>query len=200
MPLRCVRGSLHASELTMNVPQRQQTGFTLIELMVVVAIVAIMVAIATPSFVSLIQSNRVSAEVNSFAGDLQFARSEAIKQGIPVSVCASSDGKNCLGANTWQSGWIVFSDVDGSGTVTAGDTVLRVRPAWKGGDTFAAAPSIVAVTYSRDGFANLPVASPGASIMLALRTAPVNAAATRCVSVNRVGHQTVLQGGKGACA
>lgn len=193
-------GAPQASELTMNVPHRQQTGFTLIELMVVVALVAILVAIATPSFVSLIQSNRVSAEVNSFAGDLQFARSEAIKQGIPVSVCASSDGKNCLGSNTWQSGWIVFSDLDGSGTVTAGDTVLRVRPAWSGGDTFVAAPSIVAVTYSRDGFANLPVASPGASILLALRTAPVNAAATRCVSVNRVGHQTVLQGGKGGCA
>jgi type IV fimbrial biogenesis protein FimT len=184
----------------MNFSHRQQTGFTLIELMVVVALVAILTMLATPSFVSMIQSNRVSAEVNAFTGDLEFARSEAIKQGVPVSVCASSNGSSCLGANTWQSGWIVFSDLDGSGTVTAGDTLLRKRPAWSGGDTFSAAPSINAVTFSRDGFANLPVASPVASILLALRTEPVNAAATRCVSINRVGHQTVLQGGKGACA
>ena len=184
----------------MNLSHRHQIGFTLIEMMVVVALVAILVAIATPSFVGLMQSNRVSAEVNSFVGDLQFARSEAIKQGAPVSVCASSDGLNCLGANTWQSGWIVFLDLDGSGTVTTGDQVLRKRPAWVGGDTFAAAPSITAVTFSRDGFANLPVAATGASILLALRTEPVNANATRCVSINRVGHQTVVAGGTGACA
>jgi type IV fimbrial biogenesis protein FimT len=184
----------------MNTPRRHRTGFTLIELMVVVALVAILTMIATPSFVSLIQSNRVSAEVNAFAGDLQFARSEAIKQGVPVSVCASSDGKNCLGTNAWQSGWIVFADPDGSGSFTTGDTLLRKSPPWQGGDTFAAAPSISVVTYSRDGFASLPVASPSSSILLALRTAPVNANATRCVSINRVGHQVVLQGGKGGCA
>ncbi|SCX73954.1 GspH/FimT family pseudopilin [Variovorax sp. EL159] len=184
----------------MTLSHRRQTAFSLVELMVVVALVAILVAVATPSLVGLIQSNRVTAEVNSFVGDLQYARSEAIKQGVPVSVCASSDGLTCLGTNTWQSGWIVFVDLDGSGTVNAGDTVLRKRPAWVGGDTFAAAPSISAVTYSRDGFANLPVAATGASIVLALHTAPVNASATRCVSINRVGHQTVVPGGTGACA
>ncbi|MGJ7493747.1 GspH/FimT family pseudopilin [Variovorax sp. RT4R15] len=184
----------------MNLSDRQQTGFTLIELMVVVAIVAILTMIASPSFVGLIQTNRVSAELNSFVGDLQFARSEAIKQGVPVSVCASSNGTSCLASNTWQSGWMVFTDLNASGTVTAGDTVLRKRPSWTGGDTFSAAPSITAVTYSRDGFANLPVASTGASILLALRTAPVNAPATRCVSINRVGHQAVMQGGTGGCA
>ena len=183
----------------MNMP-RHQTGFTLIELMVVVALVAILTMIAVPSFVSLIQSNRVSTEVNSFAGDLQYARSEAIRQGVPVSVCASSDSKSCLGTNSWQSGWIVFADPDGSGTFTAGDTLLRTRPAWSSTDTFAGTPSINVVTYSRDGFANLPVASPTSWIMLALRTAPVNANATRCVSSNRVGHQVVLQGGQGGCA
>ena len=85
--------------------------------MVVVALVAILTALATPSFVGLIQRNRVSAEINSFAGDLQFARSEAIKQGLPVSICASSNGVSCLGANTWHSGWIVFADLNGSGAV-----------------------------------------------------------------------------------
>ena len=167
--------------------------------MVVVALVAILAAVAAPSFVGLIQSNRVTSEVNSFAGDLQLARSEAIKQGLPVSVCASSNGTSCLGANTWQSGWIVFSDPNGDGVLGGGETVLRKRPAWHGGDTFAATPSITAITFSRDGFANLPVGT-GTAILLTLQTAPVNASATRCVSLNRVGHHTVLRGGTGGCS
>ena len=184
-------------------PSRSLTrarGFTVIELLIVVALVGVLTALAVPSFVGMIQRNRVSAEVNSFAGDLQFARSEAIKQGLPVSVCASSNGKTCLGANTWHSGWIVFVDLNGSGTVdNTNDTVSRIRPAWSGGDTFVAAPSMTSVTYSRDGFANLPVGT-GTAVLMTLHTAPVNANATRCVSINRVGHHSVLTGGTGGCS
>lgn len=171
----------------------------MIELMIVVALVGVLTALAAPSFVGLIQRNRVSAEVNSFVGDLQFARSEAIKQGLPISVCASSTGTSCLGANTWHSGWIVFVDLNGSGAFDTGDTVLRKRPAWNGTDTFIAAPSMTSVTYSRDGFANLPVGT-GTAILMTLHTAPVNANATRCVSINRIGHQSVLPGGTGGCS
>lgn len=170
-------------------------GFTLIELLVVISLVAILTTLATPSLRDLIQRTRIATEVNSLVSDLQFARSEAIKRGLPVSVCASSDGSTCLTANTWNQGWIVFSDADGSATVNGTDAVLRIRKGWTSGDTFVASPSQVAVTFSRDGFAtNVP-----GTVTIALRTSPINSNATRCLMLNRVGRQAVQSPGVGAC-
>jgi type IV fimbrial biogenesis protein FimT len=171
-------------------------------MMVVVVILALLAAIGIPSFENMIQGNRVYTEVNQFADDLQFARSAAIESGSTVSICVSSNGTTCLGNNTWQSGWIVFADVNGSGNVdNAADTVLRVRPAWTATDTFVASPAITSVTFSRDGFATVPTATAAGTgvILLTLHTTPVNAKATRCVSLNRVAHQSVLVGGSGGC-
>ncbi len=160
---------------------------TAIELLVVLAIGAILLTVAVPSFVSLTQSNRVAGEINAFVGDLQFARAEAIKQGQPVTVCASSDGLNCLGAPNWQSGWIVFADPDSSQTRSSTELVIRKQPSWTSTDTFTASNGVSAFTYSRDGFA---VSLPG-TVTLTLHTSPLNANATRCVAVNLVGRQLV---------
>ena len=171
-------------------------AFTLIELMIVVALVAVLLVIAIPSFKALTQRNRVAGEINSFVSDLQFARSEAIKRGQPVSLCASADGATCLGTNSWNQGWIVFNDVNGSGTMNnALDVRLRVRAGWTSGDTFGANPTLSALTYSREGFA----AIPGGAVTMPLRTSPVNSSATRCVAINRVGHHTVQSPGTGSC-
>src|SRR3984893_16700788 len=96
-----------------------QTGFTLTELMVVITIVAILMGIGVPSFKYVTTANRVSSEVNGLLGDLQFARSEAIKEGQTVSACASADGATCSGAPpppaVGKGGWIVFSAPPGTG-------------------------------------------------------------------------------------
>lgn len=171
-------------------------GFTLIELMIVVTLVSILLVIAIPSFRELIQRNRVAGEINSFVSDLQFARSEAIKRGQPVSLCASADGSTCLGANTWNRGWIVFNDVNGSGTRDdVLDVLVRVRAGWVSGDTFAATPTLTSLTYGREGFAVIP----GGTVTMPLRTSPLNSNATRCVAINRVGRQVVQSPGSGAC-
>ncbi len=177
--------------------RRAARGLTLIELMVVLVIAAILLTVGLPSLVSFIQSNRVATEISSLDSDLQFARSEAIKQGIPVSVCASSNGTSCLGSNTWQSGWIAFPDPTASGTVAAGVTPLRVRQGMSQGDTLTANPAVTAVTYSRDGFA---INLPGATVTLTLHTSPVNVSATRCLALTLVGHQTIQTPGTGACS
>ncbi len=175
-------------------------GLTLIEMAVTVSIVAIVAAISTPSFISFIQTNRVQSEVNSMVSSLQLARSEAIKRGQPVSVCPSSNGSSCLGANRWSGGWLVFVDRDANGVVdtpaNAAD-LLQYRSAWAGTDTFVATPTATFVTYNRDGFA---VNLPGGAVTLALQTNPVSAAATRCIALNMVGRQTVQQSGVGACS
>lgn len=166
--------------------------------MLVLGIVGVLVMVGMPSMANLLQSNRVSAELNTFVGDLQFARSEAIKQGVPVVLCASADSKSCSGKNTWQTGWIVYADKDGSGTQASDEPAIRARPAWTSADTFSASPSMSSLTFSRDGFATVPVGT-GTAVTLALRTEPVNAKATRCVQLNRLGHQTALKNGAAGC-
>src|SRR5882672_12636130 len=78
-------------------PMKRQTGFTLTELMVVLAIVAILLSIGVPSYRYVTNSYRMSAEVNGLLGDLQYARSEAIKEGQTVSTCVSTNGTACAG-------------------------------------------------------------------------------------------------------
>ena len=167
---------------------------TAIELLTVMAVIAILLAIAVPSFVSLTQTNRVAGEVNALAGDLQFARAEAVKEGLPVSICASSNGTSCLGTatSTWNTGWIVFSDANGNQAVNAGDLVLRKQTAWTSTDTFTAADSsgnpVGAISYSRDGFA-INLGTP--PVTWTLHTVPLNTSASRCMTLNLVGHQQV---------
>ena len=169
-------------------------GMTLLELLTVIAVIAVLMAIAVPSFVSLTQTNRVAGEVNALAGDLQFARAEAVKEGLPVSICASSNGTSCLGAatSTWNTGWIVFSDSNGNKAVDAGYLVLRKQTSWTSTDTFTATDSsgnpIGAISYSRDGFAINLGAPP---VTWTLHTVPLNTSASRCVILNLVGHQQV---------
>ncbi|MDE2565153.1 MAG: GspH/FimT family pseudopilin [Burkholderiales bacterium] len=171
-------------------------GLTLIELMVTIAVAAILMATAVPSFQAMIQRNRVVTEANSLVSDLQYARSEALKQGLPVSLCVSADGSTCLGANTWHSGWIVFVDTAASGTIAAGVTPLRKRAGFVGGDTFVADSGATSLTYSRDGFA---INMPAGGTTLVLHTSPVNAGATRCVALGLTGHQTSQTPGTGNC-
>jgi type IV fimbrial biogenesis protein FimT len=171
------------------------TGVTAIELLVVISIISVLMGVAIPSFVSLTQSNRVAGEINALSGDIQFARAEAIKEGLPVSICASADGTSCLGANTWNRGWIIFSDPNQNQVVDAGETVLRKQIPWASTDTFTANNNIAAFSYSRDGFA---LALPG-TVTWTLHTAPVNTSASRCIAVNIVGHMQVQQPGTGSC-
>jgi len=171
-------------------------GFTLIELLITIALAGILMTVAAPSMTKMIGANRVQTEVSSFVNDLQFARSEAIKEGQPVSVCASSDGTSCLAANTWQKGWIVFPDPNGNGTVDSGEAALRARPALKGNDSFVATPTTTAVIFNRDGFTS----NLGTSLVtFKLHTADNVAKSTRCVAVGIGGRLATQATGEGSC-
>lgn len=172
-------------------------AFTLIEVLVVVAIVAILAALAGPSFVKTTQRFRSLSEINGFAGDLQFARSEAIKQGQSVTLCASSNGATCLATSNWHTGWIIFSDPAATQVMCNG-CKLRVQSSWLGTDTFIASGTTPAITFSRDGFRMTPASSAGA-ILFTLHTTPVNTNATQCVSVTQTGRQSTLAYGTSGC-
>jgi type IV fimbrial biogenesis protein FimT len=84
-----------------------QGGFTLVELMVTVSVMAILAAIAAPSMTGLINANRLSGQAGELTSALQLARSEAIRRNSRVTVCPSSDGTSCAASTAWTR-WIVL--------------------------------------------------------------------------------------------
>ena len=160
------------------------SGFTLVELLITMAVAAILLAIGIPSFRYVTNSNRIAAEINGLLGDLQFARSEAIKEGQPVSVCVSASGTGCAAnTNTWQSGWIVFSDLNANGAVDAGDVILRIQKPFSSTDTFVATQNVGAVTFNREGYA-IGIAQ---GTLMELHDSTNTHNWTRCLSINMVG-------------
>lgn len=118
-----------AQQLETSASARQRcaspNGFTMIELMVVVAIVAVLASLAAPSFRDMVEGYRVRQAVEEMTSTIYFARSEAIKRGGNVSVrrnCATGDNDD------WDCGWIVFTDADNSGTLNGTDVILQTFP------------------------------------------------------------------------
>lgn len=113
------------------------SGFTIIELMITVAVIAVMLTIAVPSFGNLVQNNRMTTNVNDIIATFTLARSEAIKRSQRVTLCPVADADACgaaltpaacacSGANTWETGFIAFADTDGDAVVDAGETIIKV--------------------------------------------------------------------------
>ncbi len=121
----------------------RQKGLTLIELIITVAVFVVVVSTAGPAMQNLLRNNRVVSQVNTLLGDLNFARSEAIKRGERVTICQSDDQATCSGSQKeWHKGWIVR---DTSGTL------LRVHGELRGGTTLEFSHS--QLSYKGDGTA-----------------------------------------------
>jgi len=162
----------------------------MLELVVTMGIAAILMAVAVPSYRYVTNANRIAAEVNGLLGDLQFARSEAIKEGQTVTVCASSNGTGCSAATTtnWANGWMVFSDPNNNHVVDANEPIYRVQSTFTGTYTFVSNNNVGYVTFNREGFAG---SLGAAGVLITLHAATPNSASTRCLAVTLVGLMTV---------
>lgn len=173
-----------------------QTGLTAIESMTVLAIVAVLSAVAVPSFGPMIEGNRLATRANNFIGDVQLARYEAIKHGLPVTMCVSTDSKTCTDSTDWQKGWLVFTDTNHNQTVDGDDAVLRQQPGWDGRDALTPGGDVAALTFSRDGFVmNLP-----GTVSWSLAAQEGESSNRRCISMNITGRVSVKKSAEESCA
>jgi type IV fimbrial biogenesis protein FimT len=114
-------------------------GFTLIELLIVVALSAIMMTLAVPSFQNMVANNRITSHTNELVMAINMARSEAVKRNVRVILCRSADPAAsppaCGGsANDWTTGWLLFASGDANTTYQEGvDTLIRVGDAARTG-------------------------------------------------------------------
>lgn len=90
---------------------RHSGGFTLIELMVTVAVAGILAVVAVPAMTALVNGNRLAGNTSEMTSALSLARAEAIRRNAPVSICRSTNGMTCAGGADWSS-WIVVSGTD----------------------------------------------------------------------------------------
>ena len=113
-------------------------GFTLIELMVAISVIAILGMISAPSFTGVMVRTNVRSISVDLGGDIGFARSEAIRLGSPVTICPAADagGTACATGNDWKQGWIVFRELGATlnGAIDAGEAILRQHGAVPQGD------------------------------------------------------------------
>ncbi|HWG75873.1 MAG TPA: GspH/FimT family pseudopilin [Steroidobacteraceae bacterium] len=135
-----------------------ERGFTLFELMIVCSIAAVLAALAVPAMHSFLQNQQQSSAVTNLMSTLQYARSEAIKEDVPVAganctgsgvcVCPSANGTTCDPAGNWNNGWIVYTSANGGAALEA---VGALQP----GLTLSTNPATVAVSYQPNGTTDL---------------------------------------------
>lgn len=179
----------------------KQSGVTLVELAVVVTIAAILMAIGIPSYKYVTTSNRIAGEINGLLGDMQFARYEAIKEGLNnVTICpaATSTSTACdTTSTTWSEGWIVLSS---PGTYNSSTSVVLRRQVpfsnFNSNDTLTSVAGITYLGFNREGFVTPPTGVAAGPTYFSLHDPTNNAGFTRCLMVSTAGAMTTITSGK----
>jgi type IV fimbrial biogenesis protein FimT len=119
----------------MNIPRNQ--GLGLIELMVTLAIIALLAVIGEPPLANMLRDNRLTAQANALNAALVRARGEAVARRGSVSICSSTDSSLCRSssASQWEGGWIVFVDTDNNGSRASGELLLAAAGTLPTGST-----------------------------------------------------------------
>jgi len=167
---------------------KKHPGFTLVELMVVLAIAGVVMAFAIPAMGNFIKNERLVTQINTLVGHLAYARSEAVTRRQQVILCASSNSTSCLGAD-WANGWILFIDADNSSTFTANEVILRAKATLEGSNTLVSSTGSM-IIYDNRGF------SPNSNGVFSLCD-DRGAAHVKSISITNTGR--VRRGGSASC-
>ncbi len=133
---------------------KKNSGFTLLELIITVAVISIVMAFAIPSMRTFTQNDRLTTQINELVGHLAYARSEAVKRSSQVVVCESNNTTTCTGGTNWENGWLIFVDTNNDNALSVGEDILRARQLLKGNNTLIPAGGIsTTVIYDYRGYA-----------------------------------------------
>lgn len=109
--------------------KRSLRGFTLVELVAVIAILGILLGVAVPWVGTFADSLRLTLQANAYLSALHLTRSEAIKRNSRMTVCKSADGLSCTEGGGWQQGWIVFHDPNHNAAKDDAEVMVHQSPA-----------------------------------------------------------------------
>lgn len=161
--------------------EQNSRGFTLVELMVTIAVMAILLAIAVPSFTDAVLGSKLSSYANNFVASAHLARSEAIKRNAAVTLCASADGTSCATAGGWQQGWIVLS----------GTTVIQRQQALSAGLLFTG--GVHSIIYQSSGISAI------STTLTLCRATPSVGSQQREISISATGRPSVTKTTSTSC-
>lgn len=127
-------------------------GFTAVELLITVLVVSILFSIAMPGLREIIQNNRAISLSTDMISAVNLAKTEAIKRGVPVSLCPAKDSTMsvCGTANDWNKGWIVFADPNANGTILNTSDKIAIQDSLMSGNNITS--TITRITFSGNGF------------------------------------------------
>lgn len=129
----------------------KDAGFTLIEAMIVLTVIAVSLTLGVPAFGQMLQRQRINTAMHLISTDLAMARSSAIMRRSQVVVCPRTADNRCRDDHDWRLGWLVFTDDDGNRQPDAPGDILRASDAPSAGSDLTLASSRRFLRYQRDG-------------------------------------------------
>lgn len=161
----------------------KDNGFTLVELMVTLAVAIVLIAVGIPLFSGVAANNRATTQVNTLVTAINLARSEAVNRGTAVSLCSAGDTSTtppCGSDTDWKNGWFAFVDGGTPGTFDSStDEYLRI---WQVSDPNATISSIGAdfIGFDYNGAA-------GTTVNLSVDNSAASVNVARCITVTGSG-------------
>lgn len=163
LPFVCNKTASILPLVGIKLPIIGNKGFTLTEILITLTIAGILAAVSVPAMSTFVKNHRLSSQANDLLADLTFARTEAVKRAVTITVCkqdSSSTSPRCDQTNTtpWSAGWVVFIDSNNNGqidTSAPAEQVLRIRGSVEGGNYVTAAQTNAVAGSGYDNAANL---------------------------------------------
>ncbi|MGD9591936.1 MAG: GspH/FimT family pseudopilin [Candidatus Berkiella sp.] len=165
-------------------------GFTLVELMVTIAVLTVVMLLAIPDFTSMIRNNSIASMNNNLLAALNFARSEAVKRAVPVSVCATQDANFTACGSNWSLGWMIFVNPTGGTTLSNTSTapLLKVEKITDQSATITTSPNVGIATYTSTGF---PTSNTG-NVSFTIKSTGCTGDAGRLVTISVTGRPSAV--------